>query len=433
MRVCTLDIDSAFKSSTKVPTGPDDNDKMTILPTAILATLVTVSSQQTNDIRVSLNSEVRIECPSDPAPSQPIWEYAESKQHFTKKWYYTIALNGKLDLSRPQVAHLADQLIEDPESTALKIIPSNLRVGGVYRCKDWGADQDGPRATYNVDVIAPPVVSFSQSDGSVVISGKTHQFVCTAADASPKPVISWFQDGEPYTGEITQEHESVDDTTKLSSVISEIAISLDSGFTAESFNLACHASTADNSYSPVINSKQVPVEFAPSKPKIKDFQMVAMLNQDHIITCGDVESRPEADYEWTYDPKLANYTVTLHNRMTLQRVPTALNGSQISCKAINKHGESVQDAELVVVKAMPQGADAGMGSNTILMIGVIMAALVLAILGGIVTYKRCSHRQDYHTREDGKTAGPDGISYEQNPEVEALAPGEEKVQKELLM
>lgn len=74
-----------------------------------------------------------------------------------------------------------------------------------------------------------------------------------------------------------------------------------------------------------------------------------------------------------------------------------------------------------------------MSSNTILMIGVIVAAVLLAVLGGIVTYRRCSQQADYQTREDGKTAGPDGISYEQNPEVEALAPGEDKVQKELLM
>ena len=52
-----------------------------------------------------------------------------------------------------------------------------------------------------------------------------------------------------------------------------------------------------------------------------------------------------------------------------------------------------------------------MGSNTILMIGVIVAAVVLAVLGGIVTYRRCRQQADYQTGEDGKTAGPDGISY----------------------
>lgn len=58
-----------------------------------------------------------------------------------------------------------------------------------------------------------------------------------------------------------------------------------------------------------------------------------------------------------------------------------------------------------------------MSSNTILMIGVIVAAVLLAVLGGIVTYRRCSQQADYQTREDAKTAGPDGISYKKVLEI----------------
>ena len=72
-------------------------------------------------------------------------------------------------------------------------------------------------------------------------------------------------------------------------------------------------------------------------------------------------------------------------------------------------------------------------SNTILVIGIIIAIVILSLIGLTVILRRRRHGSTYITNEGNYDAGPEGVDYEQNPMREALTAEERETEKELLM
>lgn len=409
---------------------------MTILSNSVLfLTFSYASSQpltsQYIEKNVLIGAEISLDCPDS---TSKIWEYSKTPEHDAKSWFSVVAVNGILDLQKGSINHLSDQVSENPvTSNSLSIKPTSIDAAGIYRCKEWGKSDS---VAYKVSVFSKPGVLL-ESEETKMVAGKNHKFSCKAENAFPKPEITWYWNGQVYTSEDSENFEKfqTDAKTGLFNVESGINFQLEKSFKDEEFELECRV-TSVGQWDDQTQAQILPVEFSPSKPVIDNIEFLGETDDQenqHIITCGDnVKAKPEPDFEWTFDPRLKNHTTVMHNKMTVFNVPLSYNGSMVTCKVKNVHGSEETTVKLVVLEFKVED-QANMSSNTILMIGVIVAAVLLAVLGGIVTYRRCSQQADYQTREDGKTAGPDGISYEQNPEVEALAPGEDKVQKELLM
>lgn len=388
-----------------------------------------------NEQQVLIDSEITLRCaqPLESADAasdetQLVWEYSKNREHDQKEWFYIVAMGGQLDLNRGTVNHLDQQIFETNEQDLI-IRPKELSASGIYKCKQWGSKQ--ALVAYRVTVIAKPEIKLT-NERDVMVAGQKHRFICEARGAFPAPAISWYWNGQIYS-DGTPSEESETTSNGLHTLVSTIDFSLASDYTQDKFELECRAIAASQSWQDQTQSNILEVEFAPSTPQIENTVVLGNSQTEHLITCGtEVEAKPVPEYEWVIDPRMKNYTTIIYNKLAVYNVPLSMNKTSVMCRVKNKHGSEENSVDLVVVETRAEESTK-MGSNTILMIGVIVAAVLLAALGGIVTYRRCSQQADYQTREDGKTAGPDGISYEQNPEVEALAPGEEKVQKELLM
>jgi len=389
----------------------------------IVIGILSISAAQLTEKYTEINKEIELNCP--PGFEKPItWSYASNRKSAQENDLDVFYTNGKFSFSHPQVQHLEEQVSSYSDSNLL-ITPTSFSSNGVYRCKSWSSQQS---ADYLLKVYSIPSAEITTSQDFILFDTPT-DIKCSVEGGEPTPIITWYVNGSPVSEAQISNADSKDIFTSMTTITSTATLSVqNSGEVSVECKITSQGLPEEFSYEGTTAQKIFRVESAPREAILS--RNVVSNDREEFINC-DAEASPEAEYEWVLSEGFKNYSSIDGNELTLKNIPLNLNGSEITCIAKNMHG-STSTKEVILVVDGSLAAKSSFTSNKILFVGILVAIVILALIGGIVSQRRCSQQASYRTNED-KQATPDGISYEQNPEREALAPDEKNVQKELLM
>jgi len=365
-----------------------------------------------------------------PQSNTIVWDWAKNMADFEANEKYIISVNGELDLKKRVLSQLDGQISADGEND-LQLDATSVSAAGVYSCRRIDGE-DVVYSIYDVSIISEPTMSIGDS---VMVAGKSMNFNCDAKDAYPEVELSLYVDDELIDASNLSQSTDQDQETLLYTTLAEYTLQIPSDQQAP-YKFRCEASNSALSQ-PISLTETKDVEFQPVIESISGLE-IPVGASEHVIDCV-TNWKPEGTVKWIYDEaKLPEGTIKLSedsSQIIITNASFELHHNQtLKCVASNNHGSTYSEAQVTVVEASADPQSAGMDSNTVLIIGIVVGIIILSVIGAVVFISRRKKAQNYETNEADKEAGPEGVDYEQNPEREALAPGEENTQqKELLM
>ncbi|XP_070549020.1 kin of IRRE-like protein 3 isoform X2 [Ptychodera flava] len=218
----------------------------------------------------------------------------------------------------------------------LKISPVLLEDDGMYQCQVGPA----PNHTYLISNEARLIVQrrpeapvIKGAPEIAVTASVVSNLTCTSENGNPAPTLTWKKNGEVVTGAHHRSYPAGDETGKLSSTESALAITpsiddMDAEYTCESKNLAGEEPISTKiklnvRYIPIVGIVMDPL--VAKEGDIISFKCKAAGNPQHGIT-----------YEWLKDDVVMPDKT--ENVMELADVPPEFNGITIKCKAKNSVG-----------------------------------------------------------------------------------------------
>lgn len=385
--------------------------------------LLAVAASQVTDKYVELNKEIELTCSGLDKPIT--WSYAPNIKDALNNDLNVFYTSGKFSFHHPQVQHLEEQVSGLSDSNLL-ISPIAFTVNGVFRCRSWSSSKT---IDYSLTVYSIPSARITTED-NFLVKDQVSSVTCNVEGGEPSPDITWFVNGSPVSEDSIINTKKADVFSSITTIESTAQITVtNSGEVSVECKISSQGLPEEFAYEGTTAQKVFQVQSAPSAVSFS--RTVVSNDGDQFILC-EAESTPIPEFEWKLGAAFKNFSTIDDNRLTLSNVPLNLNGTEITCIAKNRHGSS-QTKEIIFVVDGSLSDKSTFTSNKILFVGIIVAIVVLALIGGIVAQRRCSQQTHYNTNEDKHRETPDGISYEQNPEREALAPDERNVQKELLM
>jgi len=412
----------------------------------LISPLIAKSLAQTNQLKAiplggteQLNCEKPNSINSDPKlvakSSNLAWTYASNQQDYDdqKTHYFVFGSNAMFGSSFVNKLEDSVKLNENQNnnSPSISLTANSRDIQGVYACVNTGTKE--VYAVYDVRVYSEPTVSLSST---ALVAGQTGKITCEVANAWPEASFRMTVNNQQVDNIIISDYEN---EKKLKGYTLEANYDFD--VNARQAEVSCTVSQKDDSISfwkPISAEEVFDVYFAPETPVITNYDQIRVggSDQDNQIEC-TAEASPSFDkIEW----QLQNLDQSLYNIIENGRIVTfnnvtaeTHNNVSVICTVSNQYGSNQIAQQLTVIEPLSDYSIGGMGSNTVLVIGVVIAVIVLGLIGLFVTVNRKRTASRYETNETDKEASPEGVDYEQNPEREALAPEERDTKKELLM
>jgi len=360
-----------------------------------------------------------------------VWDYAKDMAAYEAQDVNIIVLYNVVDVNKKDVSHLDGQVSVSQGNDDIYLETKTISSGGVYVCRNPNRGQDEIYSVIEVSVINEPELYIGDSK---FVAGETVAFTCEASGAYPKPEMTLFLDDIEITtnnnnNNPVQISTGQDAETSLYTVTAEYTFTVDES--ARELSFKCVADSEDWPNGPISKIENKRVEFSPIISSIKNTE-ITVGTKIQSIEC-EILSYPDSQISWSWEG-FSGARISKDNKLIIDNAKIEThNNKTVTCTAVNSHGSDTKSATLSVITPEAAARSGGIGSNLILIIGIVIGIILLSIIGFTVVLKRKKNSSQYETNENNKEAGPEGVDYEQNPEREALAPEEQHTQKELMM